>query len=119
MNAYSQALTAYSSHYSVQSPRSLEVVAFNQANARLRAATSFPQIAEALHRNRELWSIIATDVASEGNKLPPDVKARLFYLAEFTQSHSRKVLKDEAKVAPLIEINEAMISGLSGVGVDE
>lgn len=116
MNAYSQALSAYSSQYSVQSPRSIEIKAFNQANTRLRDAMTFPELASALHRNRELWSIIATDVAHDGNMLSADLRAQLFYLAEFTHEHSRKVLRQQASVEPLIEINDAIISGLSGIG---
>lgn len=119
MNAYSQALSAYSSQFSAQSPRSIEVAAFNQSNARLRAAATFPEVASALHRNRELWSIIAADVASDENMLPTQVRAQLFYLSEFTHEHSRKVLKQDATVAPLIEINNAMINGLSGIGEPE
>jgi flagellar protein FlaF len=69
-------------------------------------------LAEALYDNRKLWGIFATDVADPGNPLPKDLKARLFYLAEFTNHHTSKVLAREASVEPLIDINTAILRGL-------
>ena len=55
---------------------------------------------------------MAVDVANKDNELPEALRAQIFYLAEFTQLHSRKVLRREATVAPLVEINSSVMRGL-------
>lgn len=72
----------------------------------------FADLSQAIHDNRQLWTILAADVADTDNPLPEELRARIFYLAEFTQAHSRKVLRREATVAPLIEVNSAVMRGL-------
>ena len=54
------------------------------------------------------------DVAEPTNLLPQPLRAQIFYLAEFTMHHSAKVLKGDASVAPLIDINTAVMRGLRG-----
>ncbi|SFT96306.1 flagellar protein FlaF [Sedimentitalea nanhaiensis] len=76
----------------------------------------FTSLAEALHDNRKLWNIFAIDVADPGNSLPKDLKARLFYLAEFTNHHTSKVLARQASVEPLLEVNTAIMRGLRSRG---
>lgn len=56
---------------------------------------------------------MAVQVADDENALTDDLRARIFYLAEFTAFHSTKVLKGEADIAPLLEINTAMMRGLA------
>ena len=73
-------------------------------------------LAAALLDNRKLWSTLAVDVAQPGNPLPADLKARLIYLAEFTDFHSRKVLAGDAPADPLIEVNTAVMRGLQDRG---
>ena len=51
-----------------------------------------PALVRALHDNRALWTTFAADVAIETNELPADLRGRIFYLAEFTQHYSRRVL---------------------------
>ena len=72
----------------------------------------FADLSHAIHDNRQMWTILAADVADQANPLPQDLRAKIFYLAEFTQVHSRKVLRREATVAPLIEVNSAVMRGL-------
>ena len=87
-----------------------------QATAALRTASvpsqPFARLAEAVQRNRMLWTRLAGDVAEGTNGLPPDLRARIFYLAQFTDHHSRRVLLGEATVEALIEVNTAVIRGL-------
>jgi flagellar protein FlaF len=71
----------------------------------------FAALVDAVHRNRRLWTTLAADVASPGNALPPELRARLFYLAEFTDAHSRAVLRG-ADVTPLVDVNRAVMAGL-------
>ena len=105
----------------VRTPRSTEYDAIARITARMKAAqdnaaTGFAQLAAALHDNRRLWTVLATDVAGAGNALPEALRARLIYLAEFTDQHSRRVLAGEADAGPLIEINTAVMRGLRGDG---
>ena len=46
--------------------------------------------------------------------LPPALRAQLFYLYEFTDQHSRKVLAGNASIEVLVDINTAVMRGLRG-----
>lgn len=71
---------------------------------------------EAMHENRMLWNALAADVASPGNALPDDLRARIFYLAEFTAHHTRKVLREDDTAVALLEVNAAILGGLQNEG---
>ncbi len=120
MNAVALAKTAYntSSRAPLRTSRGTEYDAFAKVTHQLgRAQTaSFADLAAALHENRRLWTLLAADVAEVGNGLPDDLRARIFYLAEFTADHSRKVLSGEEEVSILIEINTAVMRGLRQSG---
>lgn len=114
-----QAQAAYRSAANpIRTPRGAEYDAFARITGRLRAASQptagFRDLAAAVHDNRKLWSILATDTAGDGNLLPPDLRARILYLAEFTRLHSGQVLRAGATVEPLIDINIAVMRGLAG-----
>lgn len=104
--------------------RSLRAVEYDllaQVTRRLRSAWSnreadFPGLVRALTDNQQLWSALAADVALPGNSLPAALRARLFYLYEFTVQHSRSVLDGKASVEVLAEINTAVMRGLRGDG---
>lgn len=100
--------------------RTIEYQLFARVTGQLAAAPeegpeSFARLAQAVHSNLELWTALAMDVASEGNGLPKDLRAKLFYLFEFTREHSRKVLDRTAKPDVLVDINKAIMRGLRGV----
>jgi flagellar protein FlaF len=120
VNALSQACNAYSAATApTRTHKNIEYEAVARITAKLHEAAQkgragFPALAAALHDNNRLWNVFAVDVADEGNSLPSDLRARLFYLAEFTRDHSRKVLSNEASVTPLLEINTAILRGLRG-----
>ena len=97
--------------------RGIEYEAFARATRNLKIAMDlgpkgFASLVAALHTNRRLWTILAADVAENGNGLPDDLRARIFYLAEFTGEHTRKVLRREESAEDLIEINTAIMRGL-------
>ena len=71
----------------------------------------FAALVDAVHRNRTLWTTLAADVAAPDNALPPPLRAQIFYLAEFTEAHSRAVLRG-GDPAALIEVNRAVMAGL-------
>ena len=116
MNAYAQAQRAYAPTAApTRSDRSVEYDVIARITARLRSAMErddYPALVAALHENRTLWRTFAIDVADAGNGLPVTLRARLFYLAEFTEAQTRKVLRDKASAAPLLEVNIAILRGL-------
>jgi flagellar biosynthesis activator protein FlaF len=120
VNVIEQARQAYAPVNSpLRTDRSTELQIFSQTTSRLRLAATatppdFARLAAALHENRRLWTLLAADVADAENGLTQDLRAQIFYLAEFTAYHSRKVLKGEATVDALIDINLAIMRGLSG-----
>jgi len=114
MNAYAQAHSAYATLSPVRSDRANELEAFQRVTALLRGADSHQKLVTALHKNRDLWSILAAEVARADNPLPAQLRAQIFYLAEFTVHQSRKVLNKDASVDALIDVNNSMIAGLSG-----
>ncbi len=125
MNAYSPAKMAQAAYGTpsvpIRTERGTEYAVFMRITRRLKAAaekgaSGFPELARALHENRQLWSIIAIDIADTNNQLPRDLRARLMYLAEFTFAHSAEVLSREADVGPLIEVNASVMRGLVGEG---
>ena len=56
--------------------------------------------------------MLAGDVADAANGLPKELRAQIFYLAEFTNQHSTLVLRGEGDVDVLVEINTAIMRGL-------
>lgn len=101
--------------------RAIEYDLVAQVTQRLRSAwanraTDYPGLVAALTDNQQLWSALAADVASPGNGLPDTLRARLFYLHEFTVHHSRAVLDEKASVEVLTDINTAVMRGLRGEG---
>ncbi|MBL1438251.1 MAG: flagellar biosynthesis regulator FlaF [Rhodobacteraceae bacterium] len=96
--------------------RGIEYKAFSKVTARLASwneeEDSFGCLAEALCENQLLWTILGADVADKGNGLPEQLRAQLFYLTEFTNHQTRKILAKEAKPAILVEINTSIMRGL-------
>ena len=122
VNVIDQARQAYApTQFSTKTDRSVEAQLVSQVTARLRAAMShqpanFSGLVSAVHDNRRMWTTMAVDVADNENALPQELRAQLFYLAEFTEHHSRRVLRREADVTALIDINTAVLRGLKGRG---
>lgn len=102
----------------VKTERGTEHAAFERVTAQLfradRPGAKMAERAAALHHNRQLWTLMAASVADADNALPKALRAQIFYLAEFTLQHSRKALSGGVSVAPLIEINTAVMRGLRG-----
>ncbi len=117
MNATLMARTAYGTQTAVRTDRGIEYDAFARITAALRTAAAaakqnFTAFAKALDDNRRLWTIIAADVAEGSNMLPKQLRAQIFYLAEFTLTQTSRVLRGEASADILIEINTMIMRGL-------
>ena len=122
MNAIRQAMNAYGqTNQPIRTMRGIEYEAVARITHRLKsAATKEPldiaELATTIHENRNLWTLFATEVADKDNPLPQELRALIFYLAEFTTSHSRKVLRGAATADALIEVNTAIMRGLRAGG---
>ena len=118
MNATQRAYSAYGDAKTPQkTPSQIEYQAFAKitqdlSGAAKSAEAEFPRLAAALHENLRLWTFVATGVVADENELPKQLRAQLFYLAEFTRVHTSKVLKGEAEAEALIDINTAVMKGL-------
>lgn len=122
MNALDMARTAYASPGTpARTLRGIEYDVFARVTHRLKSAlvkgrNDVPALAQALHENRQLWATLAADVAGPDNQLPPPLRAQLFYLYEFTDQHSVKVLNGSASAEVLVDINTAVMRGLRSEG---
>lgn len=122
MNATSQALRGYAENSaSTRSDRRAEYeiiarVTQELRDSAVRSKTHFAAYAEALHTNQRLWTGLVVDVANDQNPLPKQLKARIIYLAEFTNHQTRKILREKASVMPLLEVNMALLRGLKKEG---
>lgn len=122
MNTFDMAQTAYTTSAApIRTARGTEYTAFAKITHQLRVAavkkkTSFPEFVKALDDNRKLWNILARDVASPNNQLPKELRAQIFYLAEFTRQHTSDILKGKADAASIIEINTSIMRGLRHEG---
>ena len=120
MNAIQQARRAYApTSAPLMTARSAEYRAFSEITARLNAhrppsTRTFADLVAALHDNRALWTILASDVADPANLLPAPLRASIFYLSEFTELHTSRILAGGGDVTALIDINMAVLRGLSG-----
>jgi flagellar biosynthesis activator protein FlaF len=81
--------------------------------ARSESPTSAAK-ADAIYRNQQLWTLLATDLMGPANALPDDLKARLLQLSKFVQKTSMQILSGEGDIADLIEVNKPIIAGLAG-----
>lgn len=123
MNAFSSAQRGYAAHAeTTQTGRRAEYALIAKLTHRLRATaqgskSNYTEYVQALHDNRKLWNTLAIDVADTDNELPEALRARVFYLSEFTAQHTSKILRDKASVMPLLEINMAVLRGLKNEGV--
>lgn len=69
---------------------------------------------DAIYRNLQLWTIIATDLLSPENALPNETKAGLITLSEFVRRTSMKILAGSEGLADIIEVNRTIMAGLDG-----
>jgi len=99
----------------IRSERSIEYDVIARITSRLKSAIEKGdrvRLIHAMHENRELWRILAIDAANPENLLPKELRARIFYLGEFTDHHTGKVIRDKVSAVPLLEINTAILRGL-------
>jgi flagellar protein FlaF len=118
MQTRPQARAAYAAA-PVRTARGTEYAIFARVTHGMKAVdesdrAAFPALARAVTDNQRLWSTLTDDLMSDNNLLPVPLRAQLIGLAEFVRRHSLAVLGGRASVAPLIDINTAIMKGLRG-----
>jgi flagellar protein FlaF len=101
-----------------ESPRQTEYRAFALVTRALIDAAALPasevgRRAEALAKNRRLWTLLAADCGAEGNQLPQSLRAQIISLSIFVDRHSSAVMREGAPIEILIDINRTVMQGLS------
>jgi flagellar biosynthesis activator protein FlaF len=69
--------------------------------------------ADALDKNRRLWTLLATDCASEGNALPAPLRAQIISLSIWVSRVTSAAIQEGDDIEPLIEVNRAIMQGLA------
>jgi flagellar protein FlaF len=120
MTTNAQARSGYAAAAApIRTARGTEYAVFAQVTRRMSAVdetdrTAFPQLAQAVLDNQRLWGTLADDLMLDANALPVPLRAQLVSLAGFVQRHSLAVLGGRASMAPLVDINTAIMKGLRG-----
>ncbi len=101
-----------------ENPRQTEYRLFGQVTRALVDAQSLDrsQIRErmdALDWNRRMWSVLASDCSTDGNRLPDQVRANIISLSIWVNKHTSLVMRNLEDIEPLIEINKIIMQGLA------
>jgi flagellar protein FlaF len=80
-------------------------------------AKDFAGRIDALDWNRRVWSALAVDCASEQNALPQPLRAQIISISLWVGRHTSAVMRREAEIDPLIDVNRAIMQGLAPSGV--
>lgn len=108
--------TGYGSH-AIRTDRDNEYTVFSRVTRMLREAgpdCKTPEAIMAVHKNNELWTLLAADLSHPDNALPDEIKAGLLSLAGFSVRHGRALLGGAGSIQPLIDINMSIMKGLRG-----
>ncbi|WP_372989996.1 flagellar biosynthesis regulator FlaF [Sulfitobacter sp.] len=120
MNVINMAQRAYAPTAApTRSNRSIEYDVIARITYRLKKAIEKKDLGpllEALHENRKLWRTLALNVSQPDNGLPEELRARLYYLSEFTNHHTSEVIRNKMSAIPLVEVNTAILRGLKTEG---
>jgi len=113
----SMSISAYrQSMKDTSSPRELERRVFQQVTQQLEVAgRGEDRVARirAVARNRQLWSTLVADLGEQGNMLPAPLRANLISLGLWVDRYSGQALQSDRPLAPLVDVNRAIIQGLS------
>jgi flagellar protein FlaF len=111
-------LQAYSRTQRVtETPRDTEYRLFAEITRRLMdtkdMARHDPAVADAVHRNKRLWSTLMADCSKDGNALPEPTRASIISLALWVDRHSSGVMRGSESVDDLIAVNRTIMEGLA------
>lgn len=114
--------TAYkfSQHTSTDS-RDTEYRLLAQVTARLlslkesQAATNLEgkrDLIDAVLWNRNVWSALRSDLASDGNRLPKEIRGSLISIAIWVEKECLRIVEEKGDLDALIEVNRNIMAGL-------
>src|SRR3954469_18240850 len=111
-------LAAYAKTNSVvKTPREQERDIIALVTQRLRAAAAAKDdnilLARAISDNTTVWYILVSDLSSDGNQLPLELRAQIVSVGLAVIRECEKLNKSEVDLDFLIAINQAIIDGLS------
>ena len=115
---------AYKAYSSVTtrtaSDKQIELALFSEITNALKdvAAQDTPPPAvwaDAIDRNLQLWLLLSVDLLNADNGLDEGLRGNLLTLSEMVRRVSYSVLSGETHVSELVEINEIIMKGLSGM----
>jgi flagellar protein FlaF len=111
-------LAAYAKTNSVvRTPREQERDIIALVTQRLRAASATKDdailLARAVSDNTTVWYILISDLASDGNQLPVELRAQIVSVGLAVIRECEKLNKSDIDLDFLISINQAIIEGLS------
>lgn len=119
LDAYQEVATA------TLSGRELEATILNKAATQLLyvknnwdAPDREAALDEALRYNQHVWSFFQSELSSEDNPLPPEIRRNLLTLSMFVDKRTFEVMAFPApeKLDILISINQNLAAGLLGNG---
>jgi|APCry1669190591_1035303.scaffolds.fasta_scaffold04277_2 flagellar biosynthesis activator protein FlaF len=101
-----------------ESPREAEYRLFGEVTRALIDAaqldrTEIAKRMDALHWNRQLWSVLATECSDPTNGLPPAVRAQIISLSLFVNRHTSAIMRGEETFDELIDVNRTIMQGLA------
>lgn len=101
--------------------KAVEAAVFAHANLALSQSMQtremdWPGYVAALSNNLQLWTTVAADVMSPGNKLPDQTRGHILALEKFVRSRTLQIFQGAANsdATALIDINANIASGLRG-----
>ena len=68
---------------------------------------------DALDWNRRMWSAFATDCGDPSNQLPASLRAGIISLAIWVGKYTSEVIRNQADIEDLIQVNRAIMQGLA------
>lgn len=71
-------------------------------------------LSAALAENAAIWRALRNDLAAEGNRLAPSLRAGLISLALWMERETARILGGGGRVGALVEINGSIAAGLAG-----
>ena len=112
------AVEAYRQTYiATTEPRQREYQLFAEITRELMAAdrdgSGRIRLVKALAQNKRLWQVLQSDCISDENQLSDATRAGIISLAIWVQKHSRLVLRGEADLAALVQVNKTIMEGLA------
>lgn len=94
-----------------------ELEVFERVTRALQSTIDKPytdeSVLEALNDNCRLWQALESDVSSERNLLPDELKAKIISVALWVEQHSRLISAGKARLEALITVNQAIMKGLA------